>query len=256
MTARRSFFFFCLPLSFGPELPLSCGRRATSELPGFPLSYGQREILIVPGLPLCCGQRVIFEVRRFLLSLGSELPLSCGQRVTFFAGAKKVTKETPSESELAQEEPIRFWIGRAESHGQLGFLTLTREPLDYGDTHSDCRAAMESRVGCALLATELVNLRWKNRPGHSSRNCRFVVGQTWARSDSKRCFFGDFLCTSKESYPLAAGQRKLWNCESYPLTAGQRKLRHCESYPRATGQQKRTNRKRSLREEVRCGASR
>jgi hypothetical protein len=24
-----------------------------------------------------------------------ELPLSCGQRVTFFAGAKKVTKETP-----------------------------------------------------------------------------------------------------------------------------------------------------------------
>jgi hypothetical protein len=23
------------------------------------------------------------------------LPLSCGQRVTFFAGAKKVTKETP-----------------------------------------------------------------------------------------------------------------------------------------------------------------
>ena len=29
-------------------------------------------------------------------------------------------------------------------------------------------------------------------------------------SDSKGCFFGDFLCTSKESYPLAAGQRKLW----------------------------------------------
>ena len=28
-------------------------------------------------------------------------------------------------------------------------------------------------------------------------------------SDSRRCFFGDFLCTSKESYPLAAGQRKL-----------------------------------------------
>ena len=28
-------------------------------------------------------------------------------------------------------------------------------------------------------------------------------------SDSKRCFFGDFLYTSKESYPLAVGQRKL-----------------------------------------------
>ena len=28
-------------------------------------------------------------------------------------------------------------------------------------------------------------------------------------SDSRRCFFGDFLCTSKESYPLAVGQRKL-----------------------------------------------
>jgi len=28
-------------------------------------------------------------------------------------------------------------------------------------------------------------------------------------SDSRRCFFGDFLYTSKESYPLAVGQRKL-----------------------------------------------
>src|SRR3954466_4800139 len=34
--------------------------------------------------------------------------------------------------------------------------------------------------------------------------------QTWGGSDSKRCFFGDFLCTSKESYPLAEGQWKPW----------------------------------------------
>jgi hypothetical protein len=32
----------------------------------------------------------------FFGSREQELPLSCGQRVTFFAGAKKVTKETPS----------------------------------------------------------------------------------------------------------------------------------------------------------------
>ena len=27
--------------------------------------------------------------------------------------------------------------------------------------------------------------------------------------NDKGAFFGDFLCTGKESYPLAAGQRKL-----------------------------------------------
>jgi len=31
----------------------------------------------------------------------SELPLSCGQRVTFFAGAKKVTKETPEKNTIS-----------------------------------------------------------------------------------------------------------------------------------------------------------
>ena len=49
--------------------------------------------------------------------------------------------------------------------------------------------------------------------------------QTWGGSDSKRCFFGDFLCTSKESYPLAVGQWKLWLSEAkertgFPAFAG------------------------------------
>ena len=57
------------------------------SLVGFALSCGQRVTFEEPELSLSCGQRSI---------LGKpELPLSCGQRVTFFAGAKKVTKETP-----------------------------------------------------------------------------------------------------------------------------------------------------------------
>jgi hypothetical protein len=32
-------------------------------------------------------------VEGFVIGFGAELPHSCGLRVTFFAGAKKVTKE-------------------------------------------------------------------------------------------------------------------------------------------------------------------
>jgi len=142
----------------------------------------------VPELPLSSGQRVTLKVQ--------ELPLSFGQRVTFFAGAKKVTKETPSRSEPSQEEPLGLREGCADSHAQLGFLGLLFPPL------SGCRAATESEARSAFYESGPVNLRRRNRPWNSSRDRRFALRQTWARSDSERCFFGDFLCTSKESYPL------------------------------------------------------
>jgi hypothetical protein len=38
---------------------------------------------------------------RAILFLSGKLSLACGERVTFFAGANKVTKETPSSSRTA-----------------------------------------------------------------------------------------------------------------------------------------------------------
>ncbi|HXR63645.1 MAG TPA: hypothetical protein VN720_08915, partial [Rudaea sp.] len=103
---------------------LSCGQRVTFEEPELSLSCGQRSILGKPELPLSCGQRSI---------LGKpELPLSCGQRVTFFAGAKKVTKETPSRAEPAQEDPVGLRRRCAESHAQLSLRMLICTLLDSG----------------------------------------------------------------------------------------------------------------------------
>src|SRR3954470_7026370 len=53
--------------------------------------------------------------------------------------------------------------------------------------------------------------------------------QTWGGSDSKGCFFGDFLCTStapqerreQRSWPRRGGGQDARSQESYPLAEGQ-----------------------------------
>jgi hypothetical protein len=216
MTVHLSLLSKRLSLSFGQpvtlkvqQLPLSCGQRVTFKVPELPLSCGQRVTFKVPELPLSCGQWVTCGV--------PELTLSCGKTVTFFAGAKKVTKETPSRAEPAQEDTIGSWKACEESRAQLGLRRSAGAASDCFSTDSWHRSA---------LGHELVSLRRTSCLWNLSRVRRFSACRTWARSDSERCFFGDFLCTGKESYPLAAGQRKLWLLERYMLAAGQRKQRH------------------------------
>jgi hypothetical protein len=125
------------------------------------------------------------------------------ERVTFFAGAKKVTKETPFKSKPPQEDMLGYRKRCAKFHGQLGFRKFT-------DAFANSQSASNLWGLFSTFENERSDLRQKNRPSDSPTHFRFAVRQTWARSDSKRCFFGDFLCTSKESYPPAAGQRKHW----------------------------------------------
>jgi hypothetical protein len=185
-------------------------------------------------LPQPFGQRVTFE--------GPELPLSSGQRVTFFAGAKKVTKETPSRSEPPQEEPAGLRRSCAESHARLGLRTLMCVPLDRG-------IEVESWDRSGLQEAGLFRLRRTSCLWDSSRARRFSAHRTWARSDSERCFFGDFLCTSKESYTLAEGQRKLRQFGSYPLL---RRRSGSSCFPRNSVSE---DGERLLRREIESGAA-
>jgi len=244
-----------------------------------PLSIGRRAPFEVPQLPLFCSRRATCEEH--------ELPLSYGQRVTFFAGAKKVTKETPSRAEPAQEDMIGYRKACEEPHVQLGLRRPDCAP-------SECKAEAKLNNRCAphpsarfrlrrtsclanrfpvrkisarriceteflglrrtsclanrlpvrkisarrICETELLSLRRTSCPWDVSRACRISVRQTWACSDSTRCFFGDFLCTSKESYTLAAGQRKLWHSETHPFAERKRKPQEPRRYPLAAGQRK------------------
>src|SRR5215510_10144107 len=58
--------------------------------------------------------------------------------------------------------------------------------------------ACPPRFGSMRFIPERKNRLWK-----CVRYFTPSVRLTWGGSDSKRCFFGDFLCTSKESYPMA-----------------------------------------------------
>jgi len=66
-----------------------------------------------------------------------KLPLSCGQRVTFFAGAKKVTKETPEKNTISlQPKSVRKSVEGQQAIGmrqiaiqQLGFRTKRAKTL-------------------------------------------------------------------------------------------------------------------------------
>ena len=140
-----------------------------------------------------------------------ELPLSFGQRVTFFAGAKKVTKETPFKSEPSQEGLLGCRKRCAKFHSQLGFGKLTR-------AFANSKPASSSWSRVSTFENERANLRQKNRLCDSPAHFRFALRQTWACSDSKRHFFGDFLCASKESYPLVR-RNSGSSCFSTPRTA-------------------------------------
>ena len=74
--------------------------------------------------------------------------------------------------------------------------------------------SVETTYSSALLSRELLDNIACFGDGLSDREGARLFTQRKlflsGGSDSKRHFFGDFLCASKESYPLAAGQRKLW----------------------------------------------
>ena len=100
ITFGRSALSRCGPpaANGGPAAPARLGAVAPAAVSATGLDFGEPE-LSMPGpgavLRFSCGERVNLS--------GAELPLSCGERVTFFAGAKKVTKETPFESEHPQD---------------------------------------------------------------------------------------------------------------------------------------------------------
>jgi hypothetical protein len=139
-------------------------------------------------------------------------------RVTFFAGAKKVTKETPNtslfeRSGLDHLTRLRrvVWLGATSIHGDVkGLFFHHRWPAT---TVIPALVGMAKR---AVQATREVMFSrdqpktWPERqwplaepslhvcapaPSHHSPN-RLVF----------RCFLGDFICTSKRSYS-AAGPR-------------------------------------------------
>ena len=64
------------------------------------------------------------------------------------------------------------------------------------------------RVSATARRFEKAVIARRKRAVRSEHQGRALCGQLTSVND-KGAFFGDFLCTGKESYPLAAGQRKL-----------------------------------------------
>jgi len=121
------------------------------------------------------------------------------QRVTFFAGAKKVTKETPFES----EPPLRK---RCENLRNCEECQVTSSTQECASPANNTQKQQRGSDFCNFLDLHAASTSTSSDfPRHIRTRNRLLSGG----SDSKRCFFGDFLCTSKESHPLAAGQRKL-----------------------------------------------
>ena len=151
-------------------------------------------------------------LRRSASVSSAELPPGCAGRVTFLAGAKKVTKETPRESEHPQvictrnlrrgthnaSAIRRFRVCgslQSDKAGTLERSNIEMNPRFRGNgVKQHERGAWRTRAQLLAAATCPWNCV-STRRSHSrvSEGC----------SDCKRCFFGNFLCTSKESYPLA-----------------------------------------------------
>jgi hypothetical protein len=134
-------------------------------------------------------------------------------RLTFFAGAKKVSKETPNTNlfercwfkHLARLQRVVGFVATS-IHGNVKDLFFhhrlplaTVIPAKAGMTNTELhtkREVMSSRDQPKTsperqwLLTEPSLHVCTPEPNHQSPN-RLVF----------RCFFGDFLCTSKESYP-------------------------------------------------------
>jgi hypothetical protein len=150
-------------------------------------------------------ERVTFLTPGFLPSAPTGPATLFAPLLRRSAGAKKVTKETPFKSEPSQEELLGYRKRCAKFHGRLGSNKLTR-------TFANSKSVSNSWASISTFENERLSLRQKNRLCDSPTHFRLAARQTWACSDSKGHFFGDFLCASKESYPLAVGQRKLWLC--------------------------------------------
>jgi len=174
------------------------------------------------------GRANFFDLHALSMKAGASA-VPADQRVTFFAGAKKVTKETPFQS----EPPLRKRRRNLRASDGFQAITWLRRGVRRASNtqmleHCSVLTRRHAPSFAVLLASEK-NLRgdvvtWNPSTFHSFPR-RFLSGG----SDSKRCFFGDFLCTSKESYPLVrrtsgSSCSVCTSKESYPLAAGQRKL--------------------------------
>ena len=101
--------------------------------------------------------------------------------------------------------------------------------VESGEAIASCDARFASDTRTDALASEAVLSSILRACGGRIRTeflstSRLLARLTWGCSDSKRCFFGDFLCTSKESYPLARSDsgssalRKKQDQNGFPLS--------------------------------------
>ena len=182
---------------------------------GAAFGCGSRPLLVIPakaGLQFFLWLFCLFFEQR---ARASAVLRPAGN---FLCWCKESHQRNIFKSELAQEELIGRRKECAEFHGQFGFRGPTC-------TFADISVASKTTRRSAPFENALVNLRQKNRLCDSPAHFRFALRQTWACSDSKRHFFGDFLdsghpalrpfgassavraapaaqCASKESYPL------------------------------------------------------
>jgi hypothetical protein len=139
-------------------------------------------------------------------------------RVTFFAGAKKVTKETPNASLFE-----RCWLKHltrlrrvvrsvaTSVHGDVAGLLFLREwppttviPAFAGMTNGEVRPRHDL-LPQGNEAKTLPERQWP-LPEPGPHVCAPAPNALSSNRLAFRCFLGDFFCTSKRSYS-AAGPR-------------------------------------------------
>jgi hypothetical protein len=136
-------------------------------------------------------------------------------RLTFFAGAKKVSKETPNTSLFE-----RCWFNHLVRLQRVVRSVATSTRGDVNDLFFRHRlpatAVIPAKAGMTKRSTQLPReaMSIRDKP-KTSPECQWLLTEprphvcaTAPNHPSPhrlvfRCFFGDFLCTSKENYSAA-----------------------------------------------------
>jgi hypothetical protein len=140
------------------------------------------------------------------------------RRLTFFAGAKKVSKETPNTS-LFERSGLNH-LSRLQQVVRLVATSIHGDVKGLFLNHRlPTTTVIPAKEGMKKRSTQLLHEVMYSRDQPKTRPER-----QWPLAESRlhdctpasnhlspnrlvlRCFFGDFLCTSKESYS-AAGPR-------------------------------------------------